>query len=360
NAKGFREHGRRWAECILATFFPGVPTNAVRGASPGMSLLSPQPGHVAQRDAQNCADVPVSGNFEGALSRIEGRWTPMPGGDPSPWTLVADAPQDGYFSGKLPMTTGWYRLEFRGLKDGRPVAARTVERVGVGEVFVVIGGDSVANFGQSRQEAKDPRVSSYCTVCYERPMRDPLRGAIGDKGTSWPALGDALAGAFDVPVEIVVCGYSGAIAQWKPGTPMYNGGIMSTLFYSRRFATGGYRAILWEVGEMDAKLGVKADDFVGAMTSIVTQVSKEVGWQAPWVIAGVAYHPEAAETNRLAIREAQKRVCDGKILFEGPTADDLTGPVWRYDGIHFTEAGLQEHGKRWATVLLKLFLGEKR
>ena len=111
---------------------------------------------------------------------------------------------------------------------------------------------------------------------------------------------------------------------------------------------------------MDAKLGVKADDYAAAFASIVTDARRRVRWDMPWVVAGVAYHPEATEANRSAIREAQRKVCDGKTILEGPTADDLTGPKWRFDGIHFTEAGLREHGKRWASALQKLFPSKTR
>ena len=109
------------------------------------------------------------------------------------------------------------------------------------------------------------------------------------------------------------------------------------------------------MGELDAKLGVKADDYAAALGAIIAQARKEAQGDMPWVIAGVAYHPEASAANQKAIREAQRKVCDGKTILEGPTADDLTGPEWRYDGIHFTEAGLEEHGKRWAAALQALF-----
>jgi lysophospholipase L1-like esterase len=357
NAKGFREHGRRWAAGVLTNLFP---TATPRPAGDLLTCWSPRPGLVAQRDAQNQGRVPVNGNFEGTLSRIEGRWTPMAGGTPSPWIVIADNPKDGYFSGTLQLPAGWYRLELRGLRDGKSVVERAVDRVGVGEVLVVMGGENVANFGQVRQTAKDPRVSNCCLACFERPLGDPQRGAIGELGSSWPALGDALATALDLPVEIVVVGYSGTIAQWKPGTPIYHGGILSTLVYSRRFEKGGYRAILWEVGEQDAAQDVKADEYAASFATILAQVRKDTGWEAPWVVAGTAYHPKATAEQQQAIREAQRRLCDGKSVSAGPTADDLVGPQWRFDGLHFTEAGLQEHGKRWAAVVQSLLFRVKQ
>ncbi len=355
NARGFDEHGKRWAERILASLFPEVPTQTVRQAEAALALVSPAPGKVVQRDAQNQGEVPVSGNYAGSLSRIEARWTPMTGGEPSPWNLVDDHPAHGYFTGALRLPAGWHRLDVRGLHEGTVVVARSVSGVGVGEVFVAIGGESVANFGQTRQAAGDPRVSGYCSLCFERPLADPVRGAVGDRGTSWPVLGDELAATLDLPVKIVVSGYSGTSAQWMPKTTLFNGGILSALYHGRRFAKGGYRAILWEVGELDAKQGVSQADYVGAFTAIVAQVRQTVGWAAPWVVAGTAYHPEAPATNQLAIRAAQRQVCDGPRVLEGPTADDLTGPHWRFDGLHFTEAGQREHGRRWANRLRSLF-----
>ena len=239
SGKGLREHGRRWAASVLKNLFPDVPAAAATDAA-AMAFTSPSPGFVAQRDAQNQGDVPVRGVYDGTLSLVEARWTPMKGGEPSPWTPLATLPKDGIIDGTLRLPAGWHKLDFRGLRDGKPVAERTVERVGVGEVFVVVGGESVANFGQTRQTAKDPRVSGFCGVCFEIPLRDPIRGAIGTQGTSWPALGDTLAAALDLPVEIVVSGYSGTCEQWKPGTPMYNGGLLCSIHYNRRFPKGGF------------------------------------------------------------------------------------------------------------------------
>ena len=361
NAKGFREHGRRWSTQVLKNLYPNVAAAAALApAAAALACLSPMPGYVAQRDAQNQGDIPVSGNFEGALARIEACWTPMKGGAPSPWTLVADQPKDGYFSGTLHLPAGWYKLELRGLQDGKEVIRRTVEKIGVGEIFVVVGGENVANFGQVRQTAQDPRCSGYCMACFERPLADPQRGALGTQGSSWPTLGDALAAALDLPVEIVVSGYSGAIDQWKPGTSLYHGGLLSTMLYSRRFQKGGCRAILWEVGEQDAKFGTTADAYAATFGVITTQLRKDIGWEVPWVVAGVAYHPEASAEKQKSIRDAQQKICDGKAVLAGPTADDLTGTNWRFDGIHFTAAGLQEHGKRWATALQALFFKGKQ
>lgn len=42
-------------------------------------------------------------------------------------------------------------------------------------------------------------------------------------------------------------------------------------------------------------------------------------------------------------------------VFAGPLTDDLIGTDWRHDGIHFNDAGLKEHGRRWAAAILAAF-----
>jgi len=359
SGKGLREHGKRWAKLVLKNLFPNVSAVAAQPIGHRMSFSSPMPGFVAQRDAKNQGVVPIIGAFEGSLSKVEARRFPMKGGEPSAWMPVACDAKNGIIDGKIVIPAGWYRLEVRGLWEEREVVRQTINRVGIGEVFLVVGGESVANLGHSPQVAKDTRASGYCLMCLWRPLRDPLRGAVGNRGSSWPAMGDALVSALDLPVMILVSGYTGPINKWKPGTSYFSGGLKGTFYHGCRFRRGGFRAILWEVGEMDAALGTSADDYAVVLGDIITQLRKDFRWDMPWVIGGVAYHPEASEANRNAVREGQRKACDGKTILEGPTSDDLTGPDWRYDGIHFTEAGLQKHGKRWALAVQKLFPVEK-
>ncbi|MDD5706042.1 MAG: sialate O-acetylesterase [Kiritimatiellae bacterium] len=359
NGKGLREHGRRWAESVLKNLFPDVPANAMNPTGATLAIASPLPGYVAQRNASNEGPVAVMMGFDGALTRVEVRWTPMKGGTPSAWTLLKDAPKDGVIEETVYLPAGWHKLDFRGIIGGTTVVERSIERVGVGEVFAVIGGEHVGNNGQTRLASSDPRVSKYDPSCLELPMEDPVQGSSGEKGSAWPAMGDALAAALDLPVELVVSGYGGTVEEWKPGTWRFHGGIRCKYLYCKRFPENSYRAVLWEVGELDAKAGTAETNYFAALTNIVTTFRAETGWGAPWIVAGTAFHPEAPEANRMAIRSAQKRVCDGKTIFEGPSTDDLTGPQWRYDGLHFTEAGQREHAKRWASAVIAVFPKEK-
>ena len=55
---------------------------------------------------------------------------------------------------------GWYRLDVRAASAGKAVAQATVERVGVGEVFVIAGQSNSANHGAEKQASKTGRVST--------------------------------------------------------------------------------------------------------------------------------------------------------------------------------------------------------
>ncbi|MCC6580332.1 MAG: hypothetical protein IT440_07800 [Phycisphaeraceae bacterium] len=354
SGKGLREHGHRWATCVLTGLFPNVkapaPTTECR-----MMFSSPLPRFVAQRDAGNLGTVPIAGSFTGDIARVEARWSPMRGGESSAWTSVSEELKDGDILGSLRLPTGWHKLELRGMKDGQTVTTTTIDRVGVGEIFVVLGGESVMNAAQTKLTARDDRAIGFCSLCRWQPLADPVRGAIGDKGTSWPALGDELVAALDMPVEIIVGGYGGTISQWKPGTGYFHGGVMYGVQYAQDFRSGDFRAVLWQVGEMDAKQGTSEADYAATLRTILAEARKNCGWDMPWLIAGVAHHPDATEANQKLIRAAQQSVCDGKTILAGPTMDDCTGPQWRFDGLHYTEAGQREQAKRWAAALIRQF-----
>ena len=77
---------------------------------------------------------------------------------------------NGGFSGRLPAPAGWYALALRTRSATGIVATATVERVGVGEVFIVVG-HSVAQGGDiNLPGSTDDRVN---TIALE-PDRERL------------------------------------------------------------------------------------------------------------------------------------------------------------------------------------------
>jgi hypothetical protein len=86
------------------------------------------------------------------------------------------------------------------------VGKATVDRVGVGEVFVVAGQSNSANHGEEKLVPTDDRVVTLAPDGVWRVAADPQPGASGDGGSFLPALGDRLEAEFDVPIGLVACG----------------------------------------------------------------------------------------------------------------------------------------------------------
>jgi len=328
--------------------------------SPYICLEQPEERRVFQRNRENYAPVPISGIREGDFDTIAARFGPVRDGifAPAEWTVITADPNGERFSGALNMPAGgWYRVEVSGMKGGRQVAWAAVHSVGVGEVFITAGGYNSANWGETRTRPEDDRVSTPALSGW-RLAEDPQPGSDGVGGSPWPALGDALANMLDVPIGIISTGVGGSEAaqwlRWWDGTDFFFR-IRQALEYAGQ---NGVRAVLWHQGEADAIIGVTRAKYAALLRTIISQCRQEADWEVPWVIAGASY--AGVETaNEEAIRAAQQDVCEGVNIFNGPATDDLRGSAWR-TGLHFTENGLREHGKRWAESLMKIFFTDPK
>ena len=117
---------------------------------------------------------------------------------------------------KTKPSAGWYRVEVRGLKDGKTVAEAAVEHVGLGEVFIVAGQSNAANHGSEKQMTKSQLVSSFDGKQWSI-ANDPQRGASGNGGSFIPAFGDAMTARYGVIIGIVpVAVGSTSVREWLP------------------------------------------------------------------------------------------------------------------------------------------------
>lgn len=324
-------------------------------AEPSDRIISrPQPYAVYQRDDQDLAMVPVAGDFGQAVGPVEVRAVELsPPGRNLDWLVLDGAPADGRFAGRVLLPSGWWRLELRASRqDAAGLALARLQPLGVGETFLVAGQSNSANHGQPPLRPGDPRVAApLADGSGWRRADDPQPVATGGGGSPWPAMGDALAAALDLPVGLVSVGWGGtAVAQWEPGGTLYPR-LGAALEVLRQ--TGGPRALLWHQGETDAMAGTSAEVYAASLVRIIAQTRRDAGGLLPWWIAQVSFVPGLAEAPREAVLEGQRRVVAGQVqVFAGPLTDDLVGAEWRFDGIHFGRAGLVEHGRRWAQALL--------
>lgn len=328
---------------------------------PAIDLTAPAPFAVQQRGDDDRAAVAIRGRTIAATGRVDVRSVPTGGfrGQATGWRTVALG-VNGAFSDTLQVAGGWYRIEARAIARAGAGAGdvvlgtASVEPVGVGEVFVTAGQSNSANHGAPRQTPADARIVAFGPGGW-RPAADPQPIATGDGGSPWPALGDALAGALDVPVGLVSVGWGGtSVEQWLPGGTLYPR-LRDALV---ALGPNGARAVLWHQGESDAAGGTSRTVYAARLRTVIRASRVDAGYDVPWGIARVGFVPGLAQAPIDAIVAGQDAVIAGIAggagddgvgeVFAGPPTDDIVGPAWRSDGIHFNAAGLTEHGRRWA------------
>lgn len=327
-----------------------------------LTLTSPTTRQVVQRNSDNFAQVQISGEISGGVDRIEARAFVMAygSGQSVSWTKVAGKTKNGVFSGKLRLSAGgWYRIEIRAIKSSEIVESTAVEKVGVGEVFVTAGQSNSTNYGFPKTTPVEDRVSAWNGKEWQFAA-DPQPIASDDSsrnGSPWPSLGDQLVQRLDVPIGLISTGWGGsAVSQWNSDGTLYPR-MGNALRY---LGKNSERAVLWHQGETDMVLGTSTELYMKLMRSLIDQSRKDASWDVPWVIAGVSFMPSQQFGTELApkmkaVREAQRRLADDESIYKGPTTDNMVGPGWRSDTVHFNEKGLKEHGRRWADVLMKTF-----
>ena len=118
----------------------------------------------------------------------------------------------------------------------------------------------------------------------------------------------------------------------------------------------GARAVLWHQGESDNELNTSTTDYIQRLEAIIDQSRIDAGFDIPWGIAQASFDPNRSPMTQQSVINAQALVATNDPLnFVGAFTDDLTGTMWRHDGIHFNEAGLIEHADRWFDQLNATF-----
>ena len=308
-----------------------------------ITLDSPDAHQIVQRNEYNKGVFSVSGSTEYTADLIEGRTINLETGYESEWESVA-VPLSSNFYGTIEVPTGWHRLDLRFMKNGNELATQSIEPVGVGEVFIVAGQSNSANSGDAPLTPTDARVSTWGPNGW-RFGYDPQPAATGNGGSPWPVAGDLLASRYDVPIGFLSVGFGGTpVDRWVPSQTDLFPRITDAL---DAVQLNGARAILWHQGESNAG-GTTAEDYARMLGEVVLGSREHAGYEIPWIVARVSFLPNGDPVKMGWIIEGQDAViADDPLTFPGPYTDNLNGTQWRYDTIHFNEAGLREHGSRW-------------
>jgi hypothetical protein len=315
---------------------------------PEITVLSPLPYQVFQRETHLQGTMLVSGRINVPCDRLEVRviGSSLKGKLPGRWQFLPVTVQTGRFHAALALPAGgWYQVELRS-RNGKQVHAQTtVDHVGIGEVFVGAGQSNSTNCGQERIQQTSGMVSSFSGSAWQLaddPQPGPHDRSTG--GSFWPAFGDAMYAQYRVPIGVAVTGHGGtSINQWQPGGELFNW-MMTRIF---QLGPGGFRAVLWHQGESD--VAMPSSEYAEKLCRVILASKAAARWEFPWFVAQVSYHnPE--KPSFASTRDAQQLLWKQGIALEGPDTDTLIGDHRDYhgQGIHFSPKGLRAHGVMWA------------
>jgi len=325
---------------------------------------------VFQRQSRELGNVLVTGRVRQESDRVEAR---LHGG----WTVVPLDRNAHTFRGEFPAASGgFYELAVRAYRGDALVAEAAVPHVGVGEVFVIAGQSNATNYGETKQQPRSGMVAAFSGSGWQLAS-DPQPGVqdASKNGSFIPPFGDALYEKLHVPIGVACVGHgSTSVRQWLPkgermhvqptmtrfvipvgpdlweSTGQLFDGMMQRI---RQLGPGGFRALLWHQGESDAhqKPGheITAEEYGRMLRTVIGRSRREAGWDFPWFVAQASYHtPE--DPSCPPLREAQRSLWQSGVALPGPDTDQLTGDNRQNQGkgVHFSDKGLQAHGRLWA------------
>ncbi|MBQ9454916.1 MAG: PEP-CTERM sorting domain-containing protein [Thermoguttaceae bacterium] len=276
------------------------------------------------------------------------------------------------YSGSIDVDSGWHYLDVRAVDEsGKVMTSTSTNRIGVGDIFITAGQSNSTNCGDAPQSTVSGNVVSLNLTTGKwdvandpQPVTINGKGDGSNRGSTWPAFGDALSELTGVPVGIVSVGWSGSsVQQWNPDNVDtsaegwddigYTAGdqtLYGRLALAIQELDGDFTGVLWHQGESN-----RGDtNYASKLESLI-----EASWQFanenfdtdrfPWMVALVSANGNEQLDD--VVREQQLMVINNyDEVFQGPDSDLLLGD---YRGlgnnhIHFSELGLLTLGQMWA------------
>ena len=325
-----------------------------------LAVYSPCEWRVFQRSSEYNGAVRFEGKTTGDSVKVRLFGKTIKGSFDTGFRTLAV--KDGVFSADVPTEAGgWYKVCVRAYKGGKLIKEKTLNRVGVGEVFIGAGQSNSTNSGRVNTNNTTGMVASFDGDLWQ-PGDDPFWGCHDDSiaGSHYPAFGDAMYKKYKVPIAVASTGHAGSgIGHWLPDAVLGAEYLMPergnlydwTLWRMKQLGKGGFRAVLWHQGENDVNIDV--DLGYNRMKLIIESSKKDAGWEFPWFVAKVSYLPDKHSSPN--IREVHQRLWDTGVALEGPDTDTLTGLLRGFNGtgVHFSPKGMIAHGEIWAKYVSK-------
>lgn len=366
-----------------------VPPRSVRSfmvTFDPLSVDAPQDWQVFQRATRTGGPVRVAGRAPAGAEQVtvefsagDLRAPPLAGALPAGEQAVAFEAATLKFAQEFTLPAGgWYRATVRARAAGAVIAEWTVERFGVGEVFLAAGQSNSTNSAYANSDltvTEGPMnpasglVSSFSGAHWQEG-HDPQPGAhdTSSGGSYYPAFGDQLAARFGVPVAISIAGQGATdVAEWQPAAPhdftdfagAYHNGLYNWLLArARQFGPGGFRALLWHQGESDSThvpgtTRTSRQDYYNRLANVIVSSRADAGWAFPWFVARASRWP-LETTGDPNVQQAQEQLWSEGLAWRGADSDSL-GLAYRDLGgsrVHFaTPHGLLAHAALWSEIV---------
>lgn len=345
-----------------------------------LSISTPANRLVFQRGLAGDARIAIAGRCAWPGASVEARIVDASSSKAGDWTSLGTVRPDFTYHGHLTAEAGWYTLEVRARGEGNS-ARTTVERVGVGEVFLVVG-HSVAQGGAiNLAGAKEDRVSTIELPAGDRESQrryqasgDPgfLPAAVGRQFGSdvqpapagsgtyfWAAFAEKVAQAQRVPVLLLNAAFGGtSLEHWAKSArgerfehSFVNSAIRMPYIrlqhaLTRYGGVTGMRAILSDQGQNDWP--EKDEERIVSNYKIwIDQARRDTGFTN----LAVVICRQSPPGGFAQIRRVQERMIrEHPNCFPGADYDTLAGEDTT-DKIHLSESGARKAAGLWAEAL---------
>ncbi|HLO46149.1 sialate O-acetylesterase [Lacihabitans soyangensis] len=361
-----------------------------------INIKIPYEKSVFQRNNNNLGNIYITGTLDQDADRVEARLVPRIAnqGQQTDWKVIDNVIDGLSFTGSLEGSGGWYRLEVRAVQSEQITFTKSVERVGIGEVFVIAGQSNAQGDGNNinAKAATDERVVAFepnyfdhrtaliqnfpATLTIDKFTNLGSNTNIGPLGYSawcWGELGDLLVKKLNVPVLFYNAALSGTSTEnWLSSI---SGKDTYHLFTGQKFekfmpyhalrrtlhsmlSIYGMRAILWHQGEFDGVSRLTEQNYYNNLRDLIQETRNNVGEKIPWVVARVS---RFQGINYPSIISAQNNIINNiESVWAGPTTDDIQ--PFRPDGAHFENNssvnGLSQLADAWNLSLTNNFFSQ--
>jgi hypothetical protein len=335
-----------------------------------LMITFPMNRAVFQRNNSGGGVIPIAGTFQTRVDRIDARLVAIKGGYTVDWIPISVNPNFGSFSGGIYAIGGWYRLEVRAIYNNNVISTVFIEKVGLGEVFLIAGQSNAQGYeGRGNPPALDDRVNVITNFYSYGQLTEvpfPVVGhldeniklaPLGNGSWCWGKLGDLLAAKLDVPIMFFNAAFEAlGIEEWSKSA----NGERGQDFYSGNYAMPGYpfenirksmhnyanmfgvRGILWHQGETDNDKGTSFDTYRNALQYVIQRSRSDSGREISWMVSKVS---RTRRGTSQTIIEAQRAVIrEYPNVFNGPDTDEI---LHRSDGVHFESYSLLQLAEAW-------------